>query len=85
MKAAPGYAKDGGMDSSRAIIMASSGDRRWGYIVDDWRAWKHYSPGALLCAKGDRVWILRLQVEGNLSMAEQSSAIREICRGGVPL
>ena len=40
------------------------------------------SPGALLCAVGDKVWALRLQLKGNLRMVEQGSATRESRRGG---
>lgn len=82
VKAAPGHTKEGGMESNSANFIVASGDGRWSYFNDSWRAWEHYTPGALLCAEGDRVWILQLLPGGNSRMAEQSSPTRESRRGG---
>lgn len=70
VKSAQGHAKEGGMESSGATIMATSGYGRRGYFNDGWRAWEHYALGVLLRTKGDRVWVFQLQSVGNFRMAE---------------
>ena len=78
----PGHANWGGVESSGATLMTSSGDGRRGYFTSGWMAWAHYAPGVSLHTEGDRALNVWLQSVGNIAMAERSLTTRESRWGG---